>query len=238
MKIFVINLKKNTDRMQKVAAQLQRMNLCFERFEAIYGKEMSEEEKHACVNSFRWWCIKGYEIRDGEIGCTCSHNKIYEKILKEALPYCCILEDDVVLNDLFSKQLANVEAFLAANLGKPIVVQLNNSIGSDREDWAIGRIENSSRSEAYVINRMAAEAYLKANSPMCAPVDLWGYWQKKGIFELYQAYPPVCKQDWSPGFTTDVCPVGSFDASRLSLFGKLFWAAKRFIGKSLDRILF
>ena len=75
MKCFVINLKKNADRMNKVASRLRALNIEFERIEAVYGKELSLEEKRASVNSFRWWCTKGYKIRDGEIGCTCSHNK-------------------------------------------------------------------------------------------------------------------------------------------------------------------
>ena len=238
MKCFVINLKKNADRMNKVASRLRALNIEFERIEAVYGKELSLEEKRASVNSFRWWCTKGYKIRDGEIGCTCSHNKIYERMMNEGIGYCCILEDDVVASDLFPKQLEKVASFLRSHPQEPIIVQFTNHSGTTGPDWTISAIMNSAHSEAYALNMMAAKSYLKANRPLCTPVDMWGYWQKKGVFRLYQAYPPVCKQDWSPGYVTDVCPPGSFDASKLSLVGKIIWKIKRCIGKGLDEILY
>ena len=214
------------------------MGLKFERFDAIYGKNLSKDEKDASVNYFRWWCTKGYKIRDGEIGCTCSHNKIYEKMVTENIPYCCILEDDVVASNLLPKQLRKIEDFLQSHSDEPVVVLLSNHDGRYGPDWTISNITNAAYSEAYAINILAARSYLKANRPLCAPVDMWGYWQKKGVFGLYRAYPAVCKQDWSPGTVTDVCPNGSFDASKLPLLRKIFWKIKRCVGIIIDKILY
>ena len=238
MKVYVINLRKNEGRMKRLADRLSRLGIDYVRIEAIYGKELSLKDKKDKVNHFRWWCTKGYKIRDGEIGCTLSHNLIYEIMVKEGVWAACILEDDAVLDDHFPFQLQNVERFLRSRGKESIVVQLANHSGTKALDWEIKKIEDTSYAEAYAINLAAAKHYLSANSPICAPVDMWGYWQKKGIFSLYQAYPGVCEQDWTPGFVSDVCPVNAFDAKKLPIIKRLAWKIKRAIGFAIDRIFF
>lgn len=41
MKTFVINLEKNTDRLSAMSAQLSRLNVKYEVFRAVYGKDLS-----------------------------------------------------------------------------------------------------------------------------------------------------------------------------------------------------
>jgi glycosyl transferase family 25 len=67
MKIFVINLKKNMDRMEFVSNRLNKMNLNFERFDAIDGSslpiDLKEKFKQARPRkNGRIWL-------DGHIGC-------------------------------------------------------------------------------------------------------------------------------------------------------------------------
>ena len=238
MEIFVINLDRNVERMLRLSRQLERFGVSCRRFSAVDGKRLTSQEKRKLVNRFRWWCTKGYAIRDGEIGCTASHNEIYSIIEKEKIPYCCILEDDAVLADRFVEQLDRVERFVSTRGNEPIIVQLTNYNNLLSEDGTVVPIKFSSHSEGYVINYAAAIRYRQANDPICTPVDFWEYWRKKGVYNLYQVFPAVCAQDWSPGFVSDVCPSGSFSYNQLSLVGKFFWRIKRIIGVCIDRILF
>ena len=43
MKVYVINLDKNVERMLSMKAQLDRFGLVYERFPAIYGKQLSKK---------------------------------------------------------------------------------------------------------------------------------------------------------------------------------------------------
>lgn len=238
MNIIVINLDRNVERMRKLSRQLERFGLSWRRFPAVDGKTLTVQEKRKLVNRFRWWCTKGYAIRDGEIGCTASHNEIYRIIEKENMPYCCILEDDAVLSDRFVEQLERVEHFISNRDNEPVIVQLTNYNNLAAADGTIVPIKYSSHSEGYVINYKAAIKYRHVNNPICTPVDFWEYWRKKGVYNLYQVSPAVCAQDWSLGFVSDVCPSGSFSYSQLSWKGKFFWRIKRTIGVCLDRIMF
>lgn len=45
MKIFVINLAKNSDRMMLIRNRLSQLALNFERIDAVYGREVPENVK-------------------------------------------------------------------------------------------------------------------------------------------------------------------------------------------------
>ena len=44
---------------------------------------------------------RGYSATAGEIGCTLSHQKVYQQLLGSNLNWACVLEDDVILDERF-----------------------------------------------------------------------------------------------------------------------------------------
>ena len=227
MKVFVINLDKDIDRMTSVDAQLRRLGIDYKRVSGVYAKEMSKEGRKRAVNRLRWWCSIGRSIVPAEIGCALSHYNIYRSMSPgEAV---CILEDDVIMTDNFPCRLKEVESFV--DVGKPQVIMLS-SHNWPQSGHGVVRNKTAMCTDAYVITQLAAIALLKANLPMQVPCDHWWRWERKGLIELYHALPTTVSQNQTEFGTSTQA-----DADDVSKYPPLKWClhkAKRLVGKTID----
>lgn len=229
MKIYLVNLDKDTEKLAFMTRQLDAIGLKFERIPAVYGKAIPTHEFKKMYSPLRWWCAVGRPIVPAEVGCAYSHFGIYEKMQSgEAV---CILEDDVVLDSAFAERLKEVERFVNPSLPQVIMLSSHNQ---PREGCGIVRSSDAMCTDAYVITRPAAEAILKVNRPLIVPCDHWWRWEKSGHIELYHALPTVAKQDQETFVSTT--SEGRRNERQISVkfvirkFG-------RFIGKPIDRVL-
>ena len=109
-KTILINLNKDTDRLDFMVKQLEDLNMPFERLEAVYGKEYMEKDgsEYSEELAIKRW---GRKMTLGEIGCTLSHKRCYQKFLNDPIykdtKYLLILEDDVELDKNFKNILEN-----------------------------------------------------------------------------------------------------------------------------------
>jgi len=233
MKVYVINLDKDKEKMASIDAQLRRLGVEYERFPAIYAKEMPEDERDKAVNRFRWWCAMGRPIAPAEIGCALSHFAIYRQIEEPV----CILEDDVILGERFKENLAQVESFV--DTAKPQVVMLSDHTGMYRNVEVIGgairRSSTAMCTDGYVITPAAGKALLEQNCPIIVPCDTWGRWSKQGKIEIYHALPNAVSQDQvtfgSSTFAERVV-VADLPPARW-----MWHKAKRCVGRAVDLIL-
>ena len=128
-KIYVINLDKSTDRLEKIAKQLNDSGLVFERFSAVNGyninindlgdksvftgqdikdKKLKIDYKHTyqidCNYSLDYKTIFNYKAKSGitagELGLWCSNQVIWKMALKEGYSSVIILEDDVKIKNV------------------------------------------------------------------------------------------------------------------------------------------
>lgn len=92
---FVINLDKDTERMQFMHQQLTSLGISYHRESAVLGSSYTptEEEYSAALAIEKG----GHALLPGEIGCAVSHARVIEKIVNEQIPYALVLEDDVEL---------------------------------------------------------------------------------------------------------------------------------------------
>lgn len=101
--VFVINLDKDTERMQFMHEQLTSLNIQFKREVAVLGKlyqpTPEEYDENLAVAK------GGHALIPGEIGCALSHSHVLQKIVSEKVPYTLVLEDDVVLPENFKDVL-------------------------------------------------------------------------------------------------------------------------------------
>lgn len=96
-KIFIINLDKDVERLNKSYEQLNYYNIKnYERYPAIYGKNLNEDE----LISYSTYIGKIIGSKS-MIGCGISHINIWNNIIKEKINKCLILEDDFILSDNF-----------------------------------------------------------------------------------------------------------------------------------------
>jgi len=170
MKVYVINLESAHERLAFMTKQLGEAGVAFERFPAVDGRALSEEELRQLGAPLLQRLFMGRKLLSGEIGCALSHMRIWEKIIKEGDELACILEDDVTLLEGFTKQLAFVEKTLDVRENAVCVL------------WA-GEQGGESRC-GYVITRRAAEFLLACLTPIVMPCDNWCTWRTFGLKTL------------------------------------------------------
>lgn len=231
MQTFVINLDKDKKRLMSADAQLKRQHVAYERFPAIMGKDLSKEEVAKKVDSFRSWCCVGRKILPGEMGCALSHYALYQKMIKEEIPYACVLEDDVMLKEEFKATIERVERWLDPK--KPQVILLSNLLGEPEYGEEIRNVKGALCTDAYIITLPAAKALLKENLPICVPCDHWGRWVRHGVIKLYLALPSVCMQN-NAEFGTNI----SLQGAKRSMLGWVLFKGMRALGLSIDYILY
>ena len=237
MKVFVVNLARCTERMERVKARLDTLGVPFERFEAIDEGALDEAEKHRSVSTLGWWCCSLRPITRGKIGCALSHLSVYRKMLADDIPYACVLEDDVILSDHFPDVLARVEA--AVDETKPQVLLLFDhtdgrmDLPMPTQPFALRPIKDSLYAEGYVLTRPAAEQLIQANYPLRVLNDIWGRWVRQGRIRLFAVSPASCTQSSIATGERTVCEA-SFARKDLSFGGRFWWDVRRLVGIVLD----
>ena len=92
MKIYLINLKRDVNRLDRILQQFKQFNITnFEIVEAVDGKSLTQEQldtdydDESAKKLVRRLCLS-------EIGCALSHIDVYRRIIKEN-KRCLIMED-------------------------------------------------------------------------------------------------------------------------------------------------
>lgn len=230
IKVFVINLDKDKDRMASIDAQLRRLGVDYERIAGVYAKELPKVELQKTVNRFRWWCAVGRPVVLAEIGCALSHKKIYGEMRSgEAV---CVLEDDVTIDETFVMKVKDVE--MVIDCSRPQVYLLSNHRGRFSGSGIV-RHSFGLCTDGYIITKPAADAILRHNFPMQVPCDHWGRWVGQGALELYHVLPACVSQNQERFGTSTQA-----NAEDVSEYPPLKWIlhkGKRVIGKSIDKLL-
>lgn len=97
-RIFVINLPKDKERKEIIEKRLKDLGVRYEIFNGIYGDDERSTSRYNEKLAIR---DHGKALMTGEKGAAMSHALIYEKVVKENIPYALILEDDIILPDYF-----------------------------------------------------------------------------------------------------------------------------------------
>lgn len=95
---FVINLPKDKDRKVFMENQLQEAGFDYEIIEAYDGRG---EEANLAYDDAVALKENGRSLSFGERGCSLSHRVIYEKIVKEHIPFALVFEDDAKIPENF-----------------------------------------------------------------------------------------------------------------------------------------
>ena len=106
--IFYINLARDTERRQKLEAELARQGLQGTRFEAVWWANLGEAEQKqlysAELNKHQFHA----SLVNGEKGCYASHIRLWQQLLASGAPAMVVLEDDVGLKDGFADILGAI----------------------------------------------------------------------------------------------------------------------------------
>ena len=95
MKLFVINLDRQPERLGRMKSLLEGLELQFSRVSAVDGKLLSEEE----IRSWQGRDVGPHQLRAGETAVLLSHRQCWQRIVDEGLSCAAIFEDDLHLGD-------------------------------------------------------------------------------------------------------------------------------------------
>jgi glycosyl transferase family 25 len=98
--VYLINMDKDTERLDSVTKECKKFNINFERFSGVNPLELSDEELDKYVTKT---CQN--ICPNGLVGCAISHMKIYEDALKNNYKNILVLEDDVYFRDELYEEL-------------------------------------------------------------------------------------------------------------------------------------
>ena len=207
MKTYVINLKDDVLRREYMHGQLRLLppSLSVEFVEAVDGRAMSQQESENKFDAEKFLLRYRRKVRPGEVGCTLSHQKCYEKLMRSGEKYALILEDDIVVRTDVCSVFPQIEKMVDTD--KPLVVLLSGRywfLGTKRitqTNYRVANVYDAYLAQSYVINRAAAA--LSIESRPFVTSDDWFYIRKKGV-KIRAILPHLIDQDWSGTFPSTI----------------------------------
>lgn len=181
-KVYVINLDRDTERLQKMTEHLTKLNIEFTRFPAVLGSEV--KTSHHLTK----FCLK--YCTDGIKGCALSHKMIWEDILANNYKHVLVLEDDASFADdfehMFKTGWDQVPKdfdiwYLGCNFKctdtKTIPTLCNKALGHTPQhvDTHIQRVYGSIGTYGYVISNKCARTFkhLPINTHIDSEITKW-----------------------------------------------------------------
>ncbi len=170
--IFVINLKRSPERRDRIAEQLDKMELQYTFFDAVDGTE--EHPLFAHYNPAFAKKRYGRELALGELGCFASHFSLWQHCADGDVPFV-ILEDDAILRESFREALTVVEE----RIHKYNYLRLSATVLQDLKIWKRARPfvdivrfkKGPLDTVCYAITPSAALRLLKSANVWFEPVD-------------------------------------------------------------------
>ncbi|CAD6187858.1 unnamed protein product [Caenorhabditis auriculariae] len=199
-KIYVINLKRRPERLQKMEKIFELLGVEATVWEATDGNYLdslpSPHKSHATLPSYRD-PIMNRPIKAGEIGCFLSHYRIWEDVVKEGLDRVIVFEDDLRFAPNGLQRVREVLADLDAT-GKPWdLIYLGRKKQADQEElWVSGHrhlstVGYSYWTLGYLLSKSGAEKLLAAKPlQKIVPVDEF-------LPIMFDRHP---NQDWKEQF--------------------------------------
>ncbi|MBQ9205341.1 MAG: glycosyltransferase family 25 protein [Treponema sp.] len=202
MKAYVINLAKDIERkeyMQNILKEQRIEDFAF--IEAVYGKNLSAEEKFLRFDSDAFTRKYAKIPNDAQIGCTLSHRKCFEEFIKSGEKVCLIFEDDIYPKAPMFPVIKEIQKFLATQ-SSPTIVLLSGWFWYTKkislETIALGSLYSGFLAHSYMMNARAAEVLLKQKPYFVA--DDWHEFRKKFGLKIYGLIPHLINQKWDGEF--------------------------------------
>ncbi|BEH99513.1 glycosyltransferase family 25 protein [Edwardsiella ictaluri] len=173
MKVFIINLKRDLQKKHEIINECDQLNISHEIIEAVSGIDLSATEiDHLIDKDAQIYLTKG------EIGCSLSHLRIYQKIISEDLPYALILEDDAILHDDLSEVIHAIENVIDKEKSHAYLLYKTNCVYSNKEiklseKYSLYESNAPTYTHGYVVTNKTARLITEINTPVRLEADAW-----------------------------------------------------------------
>ena len=170
---YVINLDRDSSRWKHMQESFQGTSFELSRVSAIDGNALALPSPY--FDSTRFRLLHGRLVNIYEIACYRSHIKAIQAFLQSNEEYALFCEDDIVVHPklesviaaaLLEKDSWNILRLSGLSVGHPIFLKkLTENYSLSLE---LGRLKGAG---AYILDRKAAESYVKHLVPMWLPWD-------------------------------------------------------------------
>lgn len=234
MKVFVINLDSQPERMKFMREQLNKHGVEFERVSAVVGKDISSQDIKKVGSLFWQWCCVGKVMSRNVVGCALSHMGVWRRVVNERIPCACILEDDVTILPEISQQLSKIEKLnnVSENVIYSVAHGHNDGVKTVDGQEGFFRFTKGTNMCGYVVNPTSARHLLLYNTPIVFPCDTWKQWSKWGLL-CYKVMPRAVAH-WNRKVFGSMNDGDKVDGHLFC--SKIAYICKRLIGKPLGVI--
>ena len=199
MRIIVINLDEDTERLARIKGRIQELGLPWDRLPAVHGSRL--DPSHEALVDRDAQAARGLRFSPGEIGCWMSHRMAQEMVAEGPDDSALILEDDLRIQDDLPDVLERLERGATGSFD---IVRLHRyklkrryfpicDIGAGR---TIGFVRpTDSGAQAYVLSREAARSLIERVPRMIHLADhtLYQHWTHGLV--VGSVDPPVAFHD-------------------------------------------
>lgn len=200
MKVYVINLKDAVERRVSITKQLEELDIPYELFEAINGRDLSADELAEKVDMDEVRKHPGW-LTKGALGCALSHRAVYKTIVGADSDWSLILEDDVIVSAELKNILNHVEQnpeiyknslILLYTLSKYGPINLSRELVQSVGSHNVHKLQNKipGGAGAYIIHKDIARRFLELKEKIKVAPDAWSYFLEQKIFlQINCLYP-------------------------------------------------
>lgn len=203
---YVINMRKNNDRMKHFDMQYNRSDLAgvpYTRIEAVNGYELDPDVVKQHVSPKVWLGLNELiknktrlgegQLTHGMIGCYLSHYSIYEEMVRDGLEYAIIFEDDAKIHPQIYRRLvksiveeegrfpADWDVILLGHWCKMCEAK-NLELGRARYFWGL---------HGYMVSQRGAQKLLQYREPeITMQIDHYmSYLSQKNLLNVWAIHP-------------------------------------------------
>lgn len=173
--IWIINLDKSKDRMNKINDNFNKHGIEYNRFSAIYGKNVSAEYMNDNVN----FMCKKFLCNYGMIGCAASHKLLWNQLINSDEDFYVIFEDDIEINEKTFDIIKKIIPYLENKKYDIDYLNLNcvnygcfiPKIEFTIDEYGFGKPIMPFQTGSYIITKQGAKKLLKYISSTSFHVD-------------------------------------------------------------------
>jgi len=192
-----------------VTRAFDALGIPFTLFDAVDGRALSTDERRQYS---RWRSLFeiGRDMTLGDVGCSMSHLRVYERMLADGIPELVVVEDDVqptaALVDILAArdalpadwQVVTLHSLFASAAPQPLD---RPPLTGDYRVCTYGRIPFGT--QCYLINRAGARRALDVGYPVRMPPDELLYRRRPADLRVYGIEPsPVVHADFGSELRT------------------------------------
>jgi glycosyl transferase, family 25 len=198
VKIYVINLDKDINRIQWMDRQLSAHKLEYSRISAVNGPEVRAQHESY------WSDPRRSQLGAAEVGCLLSHAKAWRFIAQGDCEYGLVLEDDLHLADDFGEFIRTIsidsKEFCVHKLdtSRATVTVTRKPAYTARNRQANKLHTNHGSAAAYILSKVTASVLINHMQYFDAAVDIELFdpeRRKIGALTIHQWIPAPCIQD-------------------------------------------